>query len=402
VNEYREIRLVEALVSAEPGFACGQDLPGGSGVVQLRMNNVSAAGGFDWSKLRRIPADTRKLQRYSLKPGDVVFNHTNSPDLVGKAALFKRFREPILYSNHFLRLRVHAKLLDPVYLAWWLHLQWTKRVFEGLCTQWVNQATVRVDDLLSLQVRLPSLVEQRRVGRILEQADRLRRIRRYALELGDVFLPAAFLKFFGELRRNEKRLRFGQLAEVSEIASGVTKGQKFGNRKTVEVPYLRVANVQDGFLDLSEIKTIRALPEDLETLRLKRGDVVMTEGGDFDKLGRGAIWQAQVPDCIHQNHIFRVRLDEAAVLPTFFAAFLRTAFAKDYFLRCSKQTTNLATINMTQLRATPVPAPPMSRQVEFEELVGQHERLRRVHLESLRQAEHLFQTLLHRAFTTGL
>ncbi len=76
----------------------------------------------------------------------------------------------------------------------------------------------------------------------------------------------------------------------------------------------------------------------------------MTEGGDFDKLGRGAIWNGQIAPCIHQNHIFRVRLDRAQVLPGFFANLLLTQYAKAYFLTASKQTTNLATINMTQLK----------------------------------------------------
>jgi type I restriction enzyme, S subunit len=105
-----------------------------------------------------------------------------------------------------------------------------------------------------------------------------------------------------------------------------------------------------------------------------------------------------INDCIHQNHIFRVRLDRAAALPGFFAAFLRTPFARGYFLQCSKQTTNLASINMTQLRATPVPLPPLALQQRFVTLAEQHERLRAQQREALRQAEHLFQTLLHRAF----
>jgi type I restriction enzyme, S subunit len=96
------------------------------------------------------------------------------------------------------------------------------------------------------------------------------------------------------------------------------------------------ACVQDGYLDLSEIKTIRALPKDVEALRLQPGDVVMTEGGDFDKLGRGAIWPEGLLDCIHQNHIFRVRLNQLKLKPRFFAALLQSGFAKDYFLRCSK------------------------------------------------------------------
>jgi len=133
-------------------------------------------------------------------------------------------------------------------------------------------------------------------------------------------------------------------------------------------------------------------------LTLMPGDVLMTEGGDYDKLGRGAIWRGELSGCIHQNHVFRVRLDSEKVLPVFFAEFLRSSAAKSYFLSCAKQTTNLASINMTQLRATPLPVPPLTQQRAFAAVVREHERLRAVQRESLRQAEHLFQTLLHRAF----
>lgn len=258
------------------------------------------------------------------------------------------------------------------------------------------------DILENLELPLPSLNEQQRVARQLEQADRLRRTRRYALELSDTVLPAAFIELFGDLVHNERHWRIQELDEISDIASGIAKGQKYGIRKTCEVPYLRVANVQDGYLDLSEIKMIEALPGDVEHLRLQKGDIVMTEGGDFDKLGRGAIWPGSIKDCIHQNHIFRVRLNKSELLPEFFAAFLRSPVAKNYFLRCSKKTTNLASINMTQLRATPVALPPLPHQEQFAALVARHERLRATQREALRQAEHLFQTLLHQAFSEGV
>ncbi len=107
--------------------------------------------------------------------------------------------------------------------------------------------------LESISISLPDLAEQKRIAAILERADRLRRLRRYGLKMAESFLPAAFLRLFGDLRTNKKNWGFSELEEVSRIASGVAKGQRYGDRETVSVPYLRVANVQDGFLDLSEI-----------------------------------------------------------------------------------------------------------------------------------------------------
>jgi len=318
----------------------------------------------------------------------------------GKCAIARGLRDRVGFgSTEFHVLRASKEVL-PEWLYYFWRLPETRQNAERSMTGTAGQKRVPSSYLETVKLPLPDLSEQKRIVGLLGHADRLRRTRRYALELSDTFLPAAFLELFGDLRQNKRHWAFVELETHAEIASGVAKGQKYGDRATVQVPYLRVANVQDGYLDLSEIKIIRALPTDVESLRLKAGDVVMTEGGDFDKLGRGAIWPGGIADCIHQNHIFRVRMDSAKLLPTFFAAFLRSTFAKDYFLRCSKQTTNLASINMTQLRATPMPMPPLQVQKTFAALVERHERLRACQQEELRQADHLFQSLLHRAFSS--
>jgi type I restriction enzyme S subunit len=101
---------------------------------------------------------------------------------------------------------------------------------------------------------------------------------------------------------------WASLDMLGDIASGVAKGTKRNGKTDVrEIPYLRVANVQRGYLDLSEIKTILATERDIEELKLQKGDVLFNEGGDRDKLGRGCVWQGEIENCIHQNHVFRMR-----------------------------------------------------------------------------------------------
>jgi type I restriction enzyme S subunit len=84
----------------------------------------------------------------------------------------------------------------------------------------------------------------------------------------------------------------------------------------------------------------------------------MTEGGDIDKLGRGAIWQGQIPGCLHQNHIFRIRPNRRLLEPEFYALVVESDIAKSYFNRVAKRTTNLASTNKTQVRAFRFPVPP--------------------------------------------
>lgn len=158
---------------------------------------------------------------------------------------------------------------------------------------------------------------------------------------------------------------WASLDMLGEIASGVAKGTKRDADVEVrEVPYLRVANVQRGFLDLSEVKTILATERDIAELTLQAGDVLFNEGGDRDKLGRGWVWRDEVANCIHQNHVFRMRPYLPEVLPELISHHGNT-FGKTWFQNAGKQTTNLASINMTMLRMFPVPLGPAEEQREL-------------------------------------
>lgn len=141
------------------------------------------------------------------------------------------------------------------------------------------------------------------------------------------------------------------------------------NGASLELPYLRVANVQDGHLDLDVIKTVAVSHDDVARFSLQPGDVLFTEGGDFDKLGRGTVWRGEVPNCLHQNHVFAVRPSPAKLLPEFLAALASSAHGRRYFQLSSKQSTNLASINSTQLKEFPVPLPSFDLQRKIVEIL---------------------------------
>ena len=148
--------------------------------------------------------------------------------------------------------------------------------------------------------------------------------------------------------------------------SGVTLGAKGEISDGVGVPYLRVANVQDGYFDLTEVKTIHVSRSQFEKLQLRYGDVLMNEGGDFDKLGRGSVWLEEIKPCIHQNHVFRVRPRDSKLRSYYLAFWSQSEMGKKYFVLNSKQSTNLASINSTQLNRFPVALPSSIEQERIE------------------------------------
>ena len=196
------------------------------------------------------------------------------------------------------------------------------------------------------------------------------------------------------------------LSQVSELKGGVTKGQRYDSKQVLrEVPYLRVANVQRGFLNLERVITIETSEENIDQLRLIPGDVLFTEGGDRDKLGRGWVWRGEVEECIHQNHVFRARPILDGVIPEF-VSWWGNSFGQDFFSRFGKQTTNLASINLTVLSQFPIPLPPLAEQrrivAEVERRLSVVQQAEATVEASLARAERLRQSILKQAFSGKL
>jgi type I restriction enzyme S subunit len=161
------VRLRELIADVQSGFACGERDP--HGVIQLRMNNVDTRGNVIWDEVLRVPAQAVTIMQYQLKPGDVLFNNTNSTELVGKSALFEGYDEAVVYSNHFTRLRTKSEVLLPAFLAAWLNHQWQLGVFARICNRWIGQSAVKADKLLELTIPLPPLAEQKRIVAVLRE-----------------------------------------------------------------------------------------------------------------------------------------------------------------------------------------------------------------------------------------
>ncbi|GBE93906.1 restriction endonuclease subunit S [Nostoc cycadae] len=192
-----------------------------------------------------------------------------------------------------------------------------------------------------------------------------------------------------------------RLGDIAEIVGGITKDSKKQDPADEDLPYLRVANVQRGFLDLSHIKSIRVPKRRVEELLLKKGDILFTEGGDIDKLGRGWVWNGEIERCTFQNHIFRVRLHNKSFEPKFFSWYGNLR-GYNYFLSSGKQTTNLASINKTLLSALPIVIPPLEEQKEItrrcEVLFAYADRLEARYQNACAQVERLKTLLLAKAF----
>lgn len=360
------------LVEVLGGFSCARTQTVSSGVAHLRPMNISTSGEVVMTAdTQYVRPDYRPdLANYHLQPGDILFNNTNSVELVGKTAVV---REPmaVAFSNHINRLRVRdVSRIEPRWLALALRNLQEQGVFAAHCNRWIGQAGFSVSGLAIMDIPIPypddparSLAEQRRiVARLEALLGEVRELRKLQAEIeADVgrLMEAAIRDVFDQ---PNDTWRTSPILDVALIQTGTAKGRHFGSRRTVELPYLRVANVQAGALDLDEVKTIAIAEDEIDRYRLQPGDLLLTEGGDHDKLGRGAVWDGQIEPCVHQNHIFAVRFDANTVLPRFAEYEMQSWHARSYFLGVAKKTTNLATINRTKLGDFPLLYPTLPEQ----------------------------------------
>ncbi|AMG99451.1 hypothetical protein AL485_09835 [Serratia liquefaciens] len=214
-----------------------------------------------------------------------------------------------------------------------------------LISAFLDHETAKIDNLIEKQKQLIELLKEKRQAVIS-----------HAVTKGlnpDAPMKDSGVEWLGEVPEHWIVRR---LKHTSNLQSGIPKGKDLTGKKHISVPMLRVANVQDGYLNLEEVHLMKIEPEQLERYALRNGDVLMNEGGDNDKLGRGAVWKGQINDCIHQNHVFAIR--PFFIEPEWLDMITRASYAKYHFYCVAKQSTNLASISSTNIKETPLTIPP--------------------------------------------
>lgn len=366
---------------------------------------------------------------FRLDPGDLLVCEGGE---IGRCAIWPGSTEYIAYQKALHRIRPH-KGVEVKYLRYLLeHMSLSKMLIlysTGSTIKHLPQQQLR-----RLPVQMPPTAEQRRIVAALE--DHLSRIERGAEQLSklirrinrfrDALMGAACTgqlmagsatgsntgkpspanSVDGNLPETPGHWRWVRLGEIADVVGGVTKDSKKQSDPTLpEVPYMRVANVQRGRLDLTRVAYIRVPEQKAKQLELRLGDVLLNEGGDRDKLGRGWIWEGQIPGCIHQNHVFRARIQGGALHPKLLA-WHANGFGKHWCEVNGKQSVNLASISLSKIKLLPVPLPPPEEQARLVTTAEQYltllDNIERMARTALSRAHKLRKTLLAEAFAGRL
>lgn len=250
--------------------------------------------------------------------------------------------------------------------------------------------TTRWQEMKSITVPVPEYTEQERIAAFLDaecaEIDAVLEKTRASIEeykklkqavitqavtkgiRGDRPMKDSGIEWIGEIPAEWRKT---QLRHCAAIKSGITLGKKYEKTDSlVERPYLRVANVQDGYVDLSVLTTIEVTQDEDLKYRLRAGDVLMTEGGDRDKLGRGCVWHGEIEPCLHQNHIFAVQTSKDTLLPEFLEYLTVSDVGRSYFDVTAIKTTNLACTSSSKVLAFTIPLPSVEEQAEIVEALN--------------------------------
>lgn len=288
--------------------------------------------------------------------------------------------------------------VDSRYLFYWLLKERRNFVRSG---RGGTQQNISQEFLKDYDIRLPQLPQQERIARPLEHADRLRRTRRYALDLSDAFLPAAFLEFFGDPASNPRSFPNVQVEDLFAKDRDGTKCGPFGSAlKKYEyvpqgVPVWTMDNFREGnFQEAGCLYITEQKYRELAAYSVRNGDVLISRAGT---VGRMAIVQTKFNHSIIHTNLIRLSLDVTRILPAVFVTLMTSFGSRIARLKRGQEDayTFMSTGSLGELR---IPLPPIALQKRFADLLVRHERLRARHREALRQADHLFQSLLHRAF----
>ncbi len=377
------VKLGKLIIDMQPGFA-QRPHPNEDGIPQLRPNNISNWGNIDLSEIKYVRPSKTELEKYFVSRGDVIFNNTNSPDLVGRTAYFDLDTQFVL-SNHMTRLRVMPELVEAQYLARYLYYLWKIKASRRWTKQWVNQAAIDQKDLAKIPIPLPPLPEQRRTVAILRKADELRQLRRQSFNS----LHQLFLSQLNKLLENATRqVRFSKVVEIR------TETASHSEKQTL--PYVGLENIeqQTGFLvEHFEEKTISS----------NSTNFIFTEQDVLLSKLRPNLNKVLLPSFsgVCTTELLPLRPKNADISREFLWAYLLSPDFVHWAIQRT-QGAQLPRLSPSLLKSKVIPLPERSQQERFSGFIKALIAQRRHLQQSLRHIETLYFSLLARAFTGEL
>ena len=367
------------------------------GIPFLNIRTLTDEGFINKSLCQCVKKEefTNKYEHFLLDEGDFV---VSSSGTLGKLAEVRKQDLPIMLNTSVIRFRpLDTNILDRDFLKWFIKSPLYFRQIESASTGTAIK-NYGPSHLKKMVIPLPPIASQRRIANILDKADEIIRKRKEAIALTEQLQKSIFLDMFGDPVINPKGWEKVKLAKISNIQGGLQVTKK-RESNPIEVPYLRVANAYRDSLNLNQIKTIFVTQQELNKTSLKKGDILIVEGhGNKTEIGRSCVWDDSISNCVHQNHLIRVRVDDNIAESIYVSNFLNSIGGRSQLIKLGKTTSGLNTINTSNVKGIEILLPPIKIQKKYitiqETIFKYIQKLNQQQKES----ENLFNSLLQKAF----
>ena len=348
------------------GIACALSQVVPDGVLHLRSFSVTDDGRLSISDAPKIPRSAVPASKMRFEVGDILFNNTNSVELVGKSAIFSTVLDAS-FSNHMTRIRIDRRHAEPGYVHAFLQHLYGQRFFQDRATRWVSQAAFGTAQLKALKVPLPPLEDQRRIVGLLDRAAEIRRRADAARAKARAIIPALFLDMFGDPATNPKGWPALTLGDA--LLSGPQNGlyrpaSDYGEGTRI----LRIDSFDDGSIsDQRSLKRLRIDGASIEKFGLREGDIVVNRVNSPPQLGKSVVIPELEEPTIFESNMMRMRMNSDLLISPVIGAMLQLASVRHALVRNAKHAINQSSINQGDVMGVPVFAPPITVQATFAE-----------------------------------
>lgn len=401
------------VANIQTGFACGKHSRDSRGVAHLRPMNVSEAGSIVLEDVKYIESSEVDRDERWVCDGDVVFNNTNSPELVGKTALYT-LSEPRAFSNHMTRLRC-SSAVQPSYCALLLHYRWQQGHFLAKCNNHVSQASVGRELLLATEVPLPPQLEQRRIvtqveallGQVNRAKMRLDRVPLILKRFRQAILAAACS---GELTP-ELDSSTWDVRTLGDVLDGFESGRNLKcegrSARAGELGVLKISAVTWGTFRPGENKALLPGDEPRPHERVRAGDLLITRANTAELVGAVALVDRDYPQLMLPDKILRLRLKTKLVEARYLLHALRSQGVRNHFeAEATGTSDSMRNLSQPKLAAAPIVVPPLSDQLvvaaRIEALLTIADAIDRRVKGATARADKLPQAVLSKAFSGEL
>lgn len=399
---WERVSLDDRIVEMQSGFACARELTVSHGVPHLRPFNIGINGEIDLREVLNIPTDYRdNIAVYALQPGDVLFNNTNSVELVGKTAIV---RSPLRcgFSNHLTRLRIRDKnRLDPSWLTLCLRTLWRRGFFAQHCNRWIGQAGFNPTKLANLAIPIPLIDFQRRtVARIealLTEVKKARTLLDHMHRDAGRLMDATLKELVSQLPTTRRLL-----IEVIEAKPRNGWSPKCDDNPN-GIPVLKLGAVLWFRYNPNEVKRTSEPVDYNAHYWLQPGDILISRSNTPELVGHASIYTAEPFPCIYPDLLMRLRVRTSDANSRFLIYWLRTREVREYInRRASGASPTMKKIKQDDVCNIPFPTIDVSKQMHLvahlDSIQADVDNLFRLLDQHTKLLDQLEQSILERAF----